>query len=186
MIHSAVIEKNGQAVILAAPPGSGKSTLCAGLVSRGWRLLSDEMALVDRKTGGIVPVPRPISLKDESIEIMRNFQADAVIGPLSKDTSKGTVAHLRPPVDSVKRDMESVKARYIIFPKYQRGAPTSLTARSKAKSCISLANNCFNYHILGEAGFHLLGELINDSDCFEFCYSQLEEAIPVFDAFVSN
>jgi predicted ATPase len=30
-------------VILPAPPGSGKSTLCAALVTRGWRLLSDEL-----------------------------------------------------------------------------------------------------------------------------------------------
>ena len=45
LLHSAVIEREGCAVILPAPPGSGKSTLCAGLVNRGWRLLSDELAL---------------------------------------------------------------------------------------------------------------------------------------------
>jgi len=42
MLHSAVVEKNGKAVLLPAWPGSGKSTLAAALVYRGWRLLSDE------------------------------------------------------------------------------------------------------------------------------------------------
>jgi len=46
LLHSAVIEREGCAVIMPAPPGSGKSTLCAGLVNRGWRLLSDELALI--------------------------------------------------------------------------------------------------------------------------------------------
>ena len=40
IVHAAVIVK-AAGRILPAPPGSGKSTLCAGLISRGWRLLSD-------------------------------------------------------------------------------------------------------------------------------------------------
>ena len=39
VIHAAVVERHGMALILPAPPGSGKSTLCAALVQRGWRLL---------------------------------------------------------------------------------------------------------------------------------------------------
>jgi len=50
VIHAAVVEKDGHAMILPAPPGSGKSTLCAGLVARGWRLLSDELTLIDPAT----------------------------------------------------------------------------------------------------------------------------------------
>ena len=56
VIHSAVVEKNGKAIIFPGTPGSGKSTLCAGLVSQGWRLLSDEMALLSTETGLITPI----------------------------------------------------------------------------------------------------------------------------------
>ncbi|HEY9145854.1 MAG TPA: HprK-related kinase A, partial [Thiobacillus sp.] len=63
IIHAAVVEKNGLAAILPAPPGSGKSTLTAGLVLSGWRLLSDELTLIDRKTGLLHALPRPVSLK---------------------------------------------------------------------------------------------------------------------------
>ena len=59
IIHAAVVEKNGLAAILPAPPGSGKSTLTAGLVLSGWRLLSDELTLIDRKTGLLHALPRP-------------------------------------------------------------------------------------------------------------------------------
>ncbi len=46
VIHAAVLERGGRALIMPAPPGSGKSTLCAALAMRGWRLLSDELALL--------------------------------------------------------------------------------------------------------------------------------------------
>jgi hypothetical protein len=42
-----VLERGGRALLLPAPSGSGKSTLCAGLAFNGWRLLSDELALLD-------------------------------------------------------------------------------------------------------------------------------------------
>ena len=54
VIHAAVIERHGVAVLMPAPPGSGKSTLCAALVQSGWRLLSDELGLYDPQTGQIL------------------------------------------------------------------------------------------------------------------------------------
>jgi len=79
IIHAAVVEKNNQAFIFAGTPGSGKSTLCAGLVCRGWRLLSDEMTLVSLADGLIYPVPRPVSLKNQSLDVIKQFSPDALI-----------------------------------------------------------------------------------------------------------
>jgi HprK-related kinase A len=67
IIHAAIVEKHGSACVLPAPPASGKSTLTAGLASRGWRLLSDELTLIDPMSGFAVPIARPIGLKNESI-----------------------------------------------------------------------------------------------------------------------
>lgn len=97
IIHAAVVEKNGLAAILPAPPGSGKSTLTAGLVLSGWRLLSDELTLIDRRTGLLHALPRPVSLKNQSIDVIRQFNPEAFINRVSHDTSKGSVAHMRPP-----------------------------------------------------------------------------------------
>jgi predicted ATPase len=46
MLHAAVVEKNGKALILPALPGSGKSTLSAALAMNGWRFLSDEFTMI--------------------------------------------------------------------------------------------------------------------------------------------
>lgn len=181
-VHAAVVERNGLAAILPAPPGSGKSTLCAALVSRGWRLLSDEMAMFRLDDGMLVPVPRPISLKNRSIDVIRAFDRDAVLSEPIMNTAKGTVAHVKVPADSVARAHETAQPAWIVFPKYEAGAATSLTPIPRARAFMRVAENAFNYSVLGAAGFRTLADAIERCDSFDFRYSSLDEAIAVFAA----
>jgi hypothetical protein len=181
IIHAAVVEKNGLAAILPAPPGSGKSTLTAGLVLSGWRLLSDELTLIHRKTGLIQPLPRPVSLKNQSIDVIRRFNPEVYINRASRDTVKGTVAHMRPPRDSVLRQHEAVRPGWVIFPQWQAGAATALTPRSRAQTFMFLAQNAFNYSHLGADGFRVGTTLIDAATCYDFRYSDLHEAVRAFD-----
>lgn len=180
IIHAAVLEKHGHAVILPAPPGSGKSTLCAALAQRGWRLLSDELALIRLSDGGIVPLPRPVSLKNASIDIMRNYAPGAVFSRAVHDTMKGTVAHMKAPAESVARADECARPGWVIFPRYEAGADTRLTSAPKARAFMRAADNAFNYSLLGKHGFACLAGLIEASSCHDFVYSKLDEAIDVF------
>ena len=180
IIHAAVVEKNGLAAVLPAPPGSGKSTLTAGLVLSGWRLLSDELTLIDRKTGLIHALPRPVSLKNESISIIRAFSDEAFINRPSRDTAKGTVAHMRPPKTSVQRQHEPARPGWVIFPKWTSGAATELVPRSKAQTFMFLAQNAFNYSHLGADGFRVGTALIEQVNCYDFTYSRLDEAVAAF------
>lgn len=181
IIHAGAVEKHGRAVILPAPPGSGKSTLTAALMLSGWRLLSDELTLIDRKTGLIHALPRPVSLKNESIDVIRAFSEDAFINRPSHDTLKGTVAHLRPLRESVLRQHEPAHPGWVIFPRWQAGAPTALDPRSRAQTFMYLAENAFNYSHLGADGFRTGCRLIDQVDCHDFTYSRLDEAVALFD-----
>jgi HprK-related kinase A len=182
MLHSAVVERDGCAIILPAPPGSGKSTLCAGLVSRGWRLLSDELALISLQDRMITPLGRPISLKNQSIEVIRRFAPGVVFNQLTYDTSKGTVSHMKVPAEQLQRIGERAQPRWIIFPKYVPHSKATLAPRSKANSMLELARNSFNYIVLGLTGFEILSDVITDCDCYDFSYSSLDDAIDLFDA----
>lgn len=180
IIHAAVVERNGQAFIFPGTPGSGKSTLCAALVNSGWRLLSDEMTLVSLTDGRIYPVPRPVSLKNQSIDIVKRFAPNAAFGQTVKDTAKGTVGHMAAPEQSIRLSNISVLPSKLIFPKYIAEAETQLSVLSKGRAMLSAAENSFNYNVLGEKGFESMGDLIGRCDCYEFKYSQLEEAISLF------
>jgi len=182
IIHAAVIEKNGFAVIMPAPPGSGKSTLCAALVNRGWRLLSDELALISLEDGRAIPLPRPVSLKNQSIDVIREYEPSVFINRAVRDTMKGTVAHMKPSTDSVVRALETAVPAWVIFPRYEKGAATLLQARPKGETLLKVADNAFNYSLLGTSGFHILADMIDTCDCYDFTYSELDQAIEVFAA----
>lgn len=181
VIHAAVIEKNGKAVVLPAPPGSGKSTLCAGLVMKGWRLLSDELALYELQTGLIYGMARPISLKNKSIDIIKRLAPDAVMTAPVPDTTKGTIALLRPSVSSVMRVKEPVQATWIVLPNYVHGSPPILAPHSRARTFMLLAEQSFNYDTQGQNGFDAVTALVDRTQCYQFTYSSLDDAQRVFD-----
>ncbi|BDT68363.1 hypothetical protein os1_25450 [Comamonadaceae bacterium OS-1] len=186
LLHSAVIEKEGCAVVMPAPPGSGKSTLCAGLVHRGWRLLSDELALISLTGTAITPLGRPISLKNQSIEVMRNFVPGAVFSKEVHDTSKGRVSLMKVPTAHTERIQETAQPRWVVFPKYVAGSSPQMVPRSKANSMLELGRNSFNYMVLGLKGFEVLSKVIDASDCYDFQYSQLDDAVAAFDGLVAR
>lgn len=182
IVHAAVVARDGFAAILPAQSGSGKSTLCAALVNRGWRLLSDELTLFSIESGLIHPLARPLNLKNDSIEVIRRFVPDAVFSRPTHDTVKGTVALLKAPGDSVARAQETARAAWIVAPRWERGAPATLTPKSRADAMIELGQNAFNYSIHGRRGFHLLADAVERCACFDFRYSSLDEAIATFAA----
>lgn len=180
-IHAAVVERGGRAMILPAPSGSGKSTLCAGLVFSGWRLLSDELTLIDLEHGHVVPLPRPVSLKNASIEVIRRFAPQAAFGPIVEATVKGNVAHIRPPEEGVRRGDEPALPGWVVLPRYVADSPPCLEPLPKAQALMQLVDNAFNYNVHGRRGFRALADLVDRSVCLSFRYSRLDDAAAVFD-----
>jgi len=186
ILHAAALARGDRALIMPAPPGSGKSTLCAALVSRGWRLLSDELTIIQLDTGQVSGLARPVNLKNKSIEIIRSFAPDAFITAPILDTTKGTVALMAPPGSSVSGVAQAVTPHWIVLPRYEAGAPCSLEPMQTGAAFLQIADNAMNYHVLGIDGFNAVGRLADRCRHFNFRYSNLDEAIARFDRLASE
>jgi HprK-related kinase A len=174
MLHAGALERHGRVLLLPAMPGAGKTTLTAALAFRGWRFLSDEFALVDGTGGLIHPLPRAAPLKNASIDVLRRFAPEADIGPVFEKTRKGTVAHLRPPGDALVRQLEPAEPAWILFPRFTPGQPLRLQRLGDSAAFTRLAQNSFNYRLLGATGFERLTRLVRRCDCYSACYGDLE------------
>lgn len=184
IIHAAVIEREGFAAIIPAPPGSGKSTLCAALIQRGWRLLSDELALLDMASMQLYGMARPVNLKNQSIELIQRFEPTASFSRIVPATTKGTIGLLKPPSESVRRVKESATPRWVIVPNYDPESGPVLVHRSPAETFMLIADQSFNYDVHGVRGFEAVGRLIDQCETYQFTYSKLEDAVEVFSEMV--
>ena len=180
IIHSAIVAKGKHALVLPGKPGAGKSTLCAALINSGWRLLSDEMTLVDPYSNIATPIPRPVSLKKESINVIKHFASETVFGPIIEDTHKGTVTHIKPPKSSIEKKSEKAVIKWIVFPQYSPNSELEASKLSKARALIQLAGETFNYGTLGLKGFKTLEQIVTNSIIMDFKYSNLDDAISWF------
>lgn len=176
-LHAAVVAREGAGVILPGTPGAGKSTLCAALGLQGWRILSDEHALVVPHTTDLVPLCRPVSLKNASIDVVRAFSRDAVFGPVSLETHKGVVCHMKADLTTDSHDPAPLPARALVFPRYSAGDGQYLRPRPRSESFIIAAYHSFNYSLMGEAGFHAMRHLVSSVPCYDLVYRDLDWAV---------
>ena len=177
VMHAAVVAKGDDALVLPGFPGAGKSTLCAALTFvAGWRLLSDELAILSPETGMLQPNPRPISLKNESLAIVGQFP-EASLGPRYHDTRKGTVAHAAPPAASIAAAEHPSRCRWVVFPRFTAGGSPLREEISRAEAFARIAEQSFNRDRMGETGFHATCAMLDGARCFEIAYGSTADAL---------
>ncbi|CAI4151178.1 HprK-related kinase A [Alteromonas macleodii] len=176
VIHAAVLEKNGKAIVCPALPGAGKSTLSALLSEMGWSIFSDEMAIIELDSLNVKSIYRPICLKNDAIDLVKNRFPNSVFTEKFYDTQKGTVAHKRVhSVDSYK-DCKDTQITVFVFPQFSPNAETELSQYSSAEGVLQVIRNSFNYHVLAEKGFEAMADLAEKTKFYSLKYSDIESA----------
>jgi hypothetical protein len=146
IVHAGVVERNGKVIVMPAAQGAGKSTLTAALAWSGWRLFSDELALLGLRDQQVQPFPRPVNLKNESIGIIADF------------------------IDG------GVFVGAIVFPRYEPGVGLRLRPLARASAFEDIIGHCFNYHLLGLEAFDTLYRVITGCNCYSLEYSDFARA----------
>lgn len=181
LLHAAVVERGGDALLMTGDSGAGKSTLAAALAYAGWRLLGDEFGLVETATGMAIPFPRPISLKNTSIAHAERFAPAERFGPSYEATIKGQVRHLLPPVASIAAMDEPARPRLILTPAFAAGAAPAARRMGATEAFVRLTQASTNYETLGEAGFETVWRLAAQTPAYEIVYGSSDDARTLID-----
>jgi HprK-related kinase A len=177
VMHAAVVAKEDRALMMPGFPGAGKSTLCASLTwLEGWRLLSDELAILDPALGALLPHPRPISVKNQSIDIVGGFHGTR-LGPVYRDTRKGDISHASFPQSSATQAELPASVRWVVFPRFEPASPVTCEEISRVEAFALISEQSFNNERMGEAGFHALCGLLSGARCYEIRYGSTEDGL---------
>ena len=180
-IHAGVASRAGRAVLLPAPPDSGKSTLTAALVMRGWSFLSDEVAALD-EDGRVHPFPRPLVLEPGAMGALRARKRD--LCPEWEPSARRnyvTCDDLRASSLGAASDVAA-----IVMPRFIPGATADLRPASRAQTLKLLTEQCFNLPRFGSVGFRSLGRLVERVDCFRLDFGDVFAAASLIEPIVAR
>lgn len=181
VFHAGVAEKGGRAVVIPGMSGLGKSTLAAGLALTGWRYFSDEFALIDLDTRESIPFPRPISLKNESIDVIRQFAPEAGVTEALTDTHKGSVAYVPPMQDWIDRMAERAPIGAFVFPNYKPDSAPLAEVLAPPEAFMLSTVSSVNYDRFGARSFDALTWLMDNVKVYSITYPDLASGIALVD-----
>lgn len=181
-LHAATLAYNGQAVVLAGPSGTGKSTLAAGLLSRGWSYLSDEFALINPDTLHVHPFPKALCIKAGAFDLVQRLKLPLWRRRHYVKALKGQVGYVR--VRDVARQVATTPCpiRFVIFPKYTEGRDAFLYPISRAQAAFSLTGCAFNRNALGAQAISVLSQVVRNTECFGLESGPIDETCDLIEA----
>ena len=126
-LHAAVVVCNGRALLLMGEAWAGKTTIALELIKRGWDYFSDDLAVIDRASLDVRPVPKPPGVKAHPWATMNHHW-----GAEAKELGVPPGPFLIPPPF---RGVLSARATpaWIVLLDYEEDHPAELTGVTKAK-----------------------------------------------------
>ncbi|MGC8833146.1 MAG: hypothetical protein ACP5R4_03755, partial [Armatimonadota bacterium] len=154
-LHAGAAAKNGAAVLLPGPWGSGKSSIVTSLCTNGWLYLSDDMVGIDTKADTAVPFPITPLVREPVQTCHPNYPAVKREFRLGKR--------------SVCRKPQPITA--VVFPEYKQSASASLTRCDAITASMKLLEDCMNFRQHGERAVAYVAELVKKVPIYQLHYS---------------
>jgi hypothetical protein len=174
-VHAGVVGTDSGCILLPAAPGSGKSSLTAALVHGGFRYFSDEVALIQRTTYRVPPVPLAICVKSTGWNLMARFYPNIPALRVHGREDGKLVRYIAPPNGAAQHSPAPVS--HIIFPHYEKGASTELKPIARTEALRRLMDECLGLrHRLDTENVEKLLRWIAGIECYDLRFSSLDQA----------
>ena len=173
-LHAGAVAWRGTSIVLAGASGSGKTSLVAWLIDKGFEYLTDEIAILTDENA-ILGFPRALVIKPGGAE---NVQALSICerSPLIRYGS-----HL---VFAPKRASDGVAqpCGMIVFPEYQPGAEIRIRGLTAAEAGLKLVECNLNARNFPDGGLAAIATLSRTAPAISLEYgdfAQLESTLDV-------
>jgi HprK-related kinase A len=185
-LHAATLARDGQAVVFAGPSGTGKSTLAAGLLSRGWSYLSDEFALIDPDTRLVHPFPKALCVKAGAFAEVERLKLPIWRRRHYVKAFKGRVGYISTRDIAPQVQTRPCPIRFIIFPRYAEGTETRLFSMPRGRAAFLLAQHVLNRQALGGRVISTLSDVVRDAQCLRLEAGALEATCDRIESLLSS
>jgi hypothetical protein len=174
-IHSGVVGTGASCILLPAAAGSGKSSLTAALVHRGFRYFSDEVALIEPTNFHVSPMPLAMCIKSTGWDLMARYYPGIWSLPVHVRSDGKVLRYIPPPGDAA--EQIPMPVTHIIFPRYEQDALSRLKRVKRSEALGRLMGECLALRQrLDHKNVRQLVGWIAGIECYELTFSSLETA----------
>jgi hypothetical protein len=174
LVHAgAVVSPHGEGVLLPGRARSGKTSLVAALVRRGFGYLSDEAGAIDPVSRRLFPYPKALAIEPGVFDHFPELRARGD-PPLP---ASGTW-HVRPEELRPAAVAQPCELGLVIFPRYGK-TETRLTAIRPAEAVYQAARDTMNLSLYGGRALRLLGDVFPKVRTYRLDFRDLTEAVEV-------
>ena len=175
-IHAGVVSAGGRCILLPAAAGSGKSSLTAALIHSGFGYFSDEIALIDRTTFRVPPMPLALCIKSTGWDVMTRYYPALESLPIHVRNDRKRLRYAPPPAAAL--GQVPLPVSHIIFPQYKSDAPTELKSVTRSAALSRLMEQCLAVRDqLNQKNVAELVRWIAEINCYALTFSSLDEAV---------
>ena len=178
-LHAAAVTANNKCVLLAGVPGSGKSTLTAALLAKGFGYCADDTALLTEPPIRVRGVPTRLGLKEGSWPVVRELWPELDALAVHQRADGKRIRYLLPDnVMSATPSDAAQTAHVLVFPHYESDSPTVMQRLRRADALLKLAESGYDIpEVINGDVVATLIDWMTSLDCYELHYSDIQEAV---------
>jgi hypothetical protein len=172
-VHAAALARNGRVLLLPGTAGSGKSTLTAALLARGFAFLGDDTVLLDHDLR-VRGLPFALAVKAGAWDLLKPYHPSLFALPVDRRPDGRVVRYLRPS----KVAEQALPAAWMVFPSWEKAPSPGLTVMSRVDALRRFLPGCYaSARRLGADEMTQLIAWIEQIDCYTLDSSDLPAAI---------
>ena len=173
ILHGAgLVTPDGRGLLLAAPGGSGKTTLAAALNADGWPLLHDDVVPI-ALDGCLIGLGLPIALKAGSWALLARRRPEVASWPVTQRYDQPV--RLLPPLG--KTPLVPVPPKVLLFPRYRPDAPLHRERLTPEQALQGLLVAETVIHGVTQAKLEWLARWVESLPAWSLTYSDLDQSL---------
>lgn len=170
ILHSGAVSRAGRAILLPGPTRSGKSTLAAALVRRGFGLHSDEAAVIDPARGLLLTVPVALAARRD---VVRHLGLSM---PQVDPAAQGETMPIHASDLGGRLAEDGARIILVVAPRFQWGSGMRLVRMEPGRAVLTLIELSCSQRSFGVSGLDILLQIVTGAPCYDLTYSDVGEA----------
>ncbi|MBA7519879.1 hypothetical protein ES705_11967 [subsurface metagenome] len=177
-IHAATIIKDKTCFLFPGSQHCGKTTISIELIKRGYKLLSDDFSIINRKTLKVLPFPRALNIREDTLPLISKFRNNLISASEFK-----IAGEKRWFLDLTKFCGELNVPNLIVFLQLNSKKKSKLEQYSKVRAVLDLIGLIISPYLPGllpsdpQSNLDIIAKLINNGSVYRLTFGDIDNAI---------